>query len=112
MSHLLQDRRAEIRANGREMRLMVPARSGQAEVSVTLLGMPRAYRPQEIQGGVQANDQQVEILNDEIAAAGFPMPPDQYTRLVVDGRTTTIKGVRGVYDGALLIGWSIWTKGA
>ena len=84
------------------------AKGATPAVSVTLMGFPRTYRPEEIQGGVQANDQQVEILNDEIAAAGWPVPPGNPDRLVIDGRTSTVKGARPIYDGPTLIGWSIW----
>ncbi|EHM01419.1 hypothetical protein HMPREF9946_02158 [Acetobacteraceae bacterium AT-5844] len=107
MSQLLRDRRAEIRRNGREM---VLHRTGATPPSVTLLGFPRSYRPDELEGGVVQGDQQVETLNDELAAAGWTQPatPD---RLVIDGRSTTVQGARAVYDGALLIGWSLWVRG-
>ena len=99
-----------IRSRGRTMTLR-RERKGGAPVEVTLIGFPRAYRPEEIQGGVQATDQQVEILNDEIAAAGWPAPPANPDRLVIDGRTSTVKGARPVYAGAELLGWSIWVTG-
>ncbi|MBC9176768.1 hypothetical protein [Pseudoroseomonas ludipueritiae] len=110
MSELLAGRRAEIRKNGRSMVLTRQARGTTPAVSVTLLGFPRTYRPQEIQGGVQVNDQQVETLHDEIAAAGWPFPPAQPDRLVIDGRTSTVKAARPIFDGPLLIGWSIWVS--
>jgi hypothetical protein len=110
MSHHLEARRRQIRAKGRPMVLTRQARGATPAASVTLLGFPRGYRPDEIQGGVQGGDQQVEILQDEIAAAEWPFPPAQPDRLVIDGRTSTVKGARPIYDGALLIGWSIWVS--
>ncbi|WP_075800251.1 hypothetical protein [Roseomonas gilardii] len=111
MSQALQTRRRMIRSRGRSMVLTRQAKGATPAVSVTLTGFPRTYRPEEIQGGVQANDQQVEILNDEIAAAGWPVPPGNPDRLVIDGRTSTVKGARPIYDGPALIGWSIWVSG-
>ncbi|MFC0410941.1 hypothetical protein [Roseomonas elaeocarpi] len=111
MSHHLETRRRLIRSRGRTMTLIRQARGATPAISLPLIGFPRAYRPDEIQGGVQANDQQVEILNDEIAAAGWPAPPANPDRLVIDGRTSTVKGARPVYAGAELLGWSIWVTG-
>jgi hypothetical protein len=108
MSHFLAARRRQIRAKGRAM---VLHRNGATPASVTLLGFPRSYRPDEIQGGVVQGDQQVEILNDELAAAGWTAQPAHPDRLVIDGRSATVQGSRAVYDGALLIGWSLWVRG-
>ncbi|MFT8245200.1 hypothetical protein [Roseomonas sp. BN140053] len=110
MSHHLEARRRTILTRGRPMTLR-RERAGQAALVVEVTGFARAYRPEEFQGGVQANDQQVEILNDEIAAAGWPAPPGNPDRLVMDGRTSTVKGARPVYAGAELIGWSLWVNG-
>jgi hypothetical protein len=108
MSHHLAARRRMIRAKGRPM---VLHKQGASPGSVDLLGFPRGYRPDEIAGGVQQGDQQVETLNDELAEAGWTSPPAHRDRLVIDGRSTTIQGARAVYDGQLLIGWSLWVRG-
>ncbi|EHM01153.1 hypothetical protein HMPREF9946_02228 [Acetobacteraceae bacterium AT-5844] len=108
MSQLLNSRRRQIRAKGRTM---VLHRSGATPPSVTLLGFPRAYRPDELEGGVIQGDQQVEILADELNAAGWTDKPERPDRLVIDGRSTAVQGSRAVCDGALLIGYSLWVRG-
>lgn len=107
-SAALAARRHMIRTRGRLMSLR---REGASPLAVDLMGFPRAYRPDEIEGGVVQGDQQVEILNDELAAAAWPSKPAHPDRLVIDGGTATVQGARPVYDGALLIGWSIWVRG-
>ena len=111
MSHHLETRRRMIRSRGRSMVLTRQADGASLAASVTLTGFPRDYRPDEFQGGVQAGDMQIETLDDEMAAAGWPVPPGNPDRILVDGRTVTVKAARPVYDGALRIGWSIWVRG-
>jgi hypothetical protein len=108
MSHLLEARRRMIQQRGR---MMLLRREGSAPLSVDLLGFPRAYQPGELTGGVQQGDERVEILNDELAKAGWPSPPRRPDRLEKDGGVGTLQGARPIYDGALLIGWSLWVRG-
>lgn len=55
--------------------------------------------------------QSIEILNDEIAAASWPAPPSKPDRIQIDGRTSVIQNAHPVYEGATLIGWSIFVEG-
>lgn len=88
---------------------MVLSRIGGA--SVTVQGLPYQYAPRDLVGGLMQGDQRVEILNDEIAAAGWPGPPGKPDRLLIDGRTSTLQGARPICEGSGLIGWSLWVRG-
>jgi hypothetical protein len=102
-----QARRRQIAGKGRPMALR---RIG--EPDLPLIGFLRDYQPQELLGGVQQGDVRVEILAEEIAAAGWTTPPAKPDRLVVDGRSYAIQAAaRPVHEGADLIGWSIWARG-
>ncbi|MDQ1081443.1 hypothetical protein [Pseudoroseomonas cervicalis] len=106
MSHRLATRRRQIRARGRTMLLARP--DGPA---VSLVGYLHAYGADEMTGGVQQGDGQVETLNDEIAAAEWPAPPSRPDRITIGGQRWTVQGAWPVYDGELLIGWKIWVRG-
>ena len=108
MSQALQTRRRMIRSRGRQMTLR---RAGTGGASVDLIGFASSYSPEQTQGAVSPGDQQVQILNDEIAAASWPAPPRKDDKLVLDGRTAAVKGAWPVHDGALLIGWRLWISG-
>jgi hypothetical protein len=110
MGQMLETRRRMIRTRGRAMRLIRRASSGVPQQAVDLIGFPRLYRPGEIEGSIQQGDQQVEILNDEIAAAGFGQPGTGQ-KLILDGREVTLQGSRPVYEGATVIGHSLWVRG-
>jgi hypothetical protein len=110
MGQMLETRRRMIRTRGRAMRLIRRATNGVPQQAVDLIGFPRLYRPGEIEGSIQQGDQQVEVLNDEIAAAGFGAPSTGQ-KLLLDGREATIQGSRPVYEGAAVIGHSLWVRG-
>ncbi|MFH5927076.1 hypothetical protein [Roseomonas xinghualingensis] len=92
------------------MSLIRRASNGAPQKTVDLIGFPRLYRPGEIEGAIQQGDQQVEILNDELVEADFGAPTTGHL-LVLDGRQLTVQGARPVYEGAALIGHSIWVRG-
>jgi len=85
--------------------------SPQTYADLTVQGFDRAFQPQEIQGGVRQGDRRVEILNDELAAAGWPALRGQVLRLVIDGTTVTVVDAFPLYEGATLIGHSLWCRG-
>jgi hypothetical protein len=53
-------------------------------------------------------NQSVRINNDEIAAAAWPAPPRRNDRVIFDGMPRTLQGADPVYEGAKLIGWTLW----
>lgn len=110
MEHLAAGRRRAILARGRTMTLRRAAGPGVPQVDVSLVGFPRLYQPGEIEGAIQQGDQRVEILNEEIVAAGFPAP-GKGIWLVLDGRQVKVEGAMPVYEGAAVIGWSLWVRG-
>lgn len=102
-------RRRLITARGRTM---VLRRTATPPVpAVSFLAVERAFAPGELTGGIQQGDSRLEILADELLAAGFPLPPKNPDRVTVDGRTYTIMGARGLYDSGALIGYSLWARG-
>ena len=115
MGVLLDGRRRQIGAKGSPLQL-ARAQKGVAAIGAQLavIGVLRGFRPSETTGGVEIGDEQVEILNDELAAAGGvwaagPRPRD----IVLDGgRSLTVQGARAVREGAAVIGWSLWVRGA
>ena len=109
MSHHLDARRRQIRAKGRPMTLRRGPATAPIEVALT--GFARDYRPEEVQGLVKQGDQRVEILDDEIAAAGWPSPPKNPDKLDIGGRMTTVQGAREIEVGGTRLGWSLWVTG-
>jgi hypothetical protein len=105
MGWKLDARRRQIHANGRAM---VLRRNGIADL--VICGVDRAYQPDELTGGLQTGDVRIEALNDEIAAAAWPVPPMRPDRILVDGKTLAIQGAHPVHEGPVLIGWSLWAR--
>ena len=109
MGQMLETRRRMIRSRGHRvvLRKLVPNAD---PADVQLVAFDRAYRPEEIQGAVKPGDRRVEILNDELAAAGWGAP--SHPQKVIDGgRTATIGGAWPVREGETIIGWSLWVTG-
>lgn len=79
--------------------------------SVDVLGYPRNYQPDELTGGIQQGDRRVEILTAEINAAGWPGPPRNGDRLVIDNRTATLQAAFPVDVAGRRIGYSLWVRG-
>jgi hypothetical protein len=67
------------------------------------LGFLRAFRPEEIAGGIQQGDAQVLTLSDV-----NPRPGD---RVVVDTKSWQVIGVTPVYNQSDLIGYNLWVRG-
>jgi hypothetical protein len=103
-------RRALLRDRGRSM--VLRRQASPAALTVTVQGYPRAYSPGELQAGAQQGDLQIEILNDEIAAASWPAPPRNPDRILMDSRTYTVLGAFPLKEGETLFGWRLWARGA
>lgn len=107
MGALQAARRRQLAAKGRPMVLsrLTPA------LSVTLQGKDNAFAPDQLQGGVQQGDLQVEILLDELQAASWPDRPRSPDKLTIDGRTYTVRDATLVSEGPTPIGWTLWVRG-
>ena len=79
-------------------------------LDLPVAGRLSAYRPEQLQGGVQQGDASVAILNDELAAAGWSAPRAKEA-IVIDGRTWQIIGVRAAYERSMVIGFALWVRG-
>jgi hypothetical protein len=108
MSSFLISRRRLLAQRGRPMVLRRP---GTPYIDVTVQGFKAAFSPEQITGGVQQGDCRVQILADEITAAAWPGPPKNKDSVVVDGRTWSVQGATPLYDGATLLGFSLWVRG-
>lgn len=108
----LPSRRRQIAAKGRAM--VLQRQTGVSPVvwaQVQVRGVARGYRPEQLTGDIRQGDQNVSILNDEIAAAGWPGPPKARDSIIIDGRTWAVEGAYPVYEGDLLIGHDLWVRG-
>jgi hypothetical protein len=114
-------RRKLIAGNGRTMTLsrLVAGSNPPGYVTVTLIGVPgNLIATTDQRGRVDIRtigvellgDEKIEILNDEIAAANWPTPPARNDRIVSDSLTRTVQSAAPVWDGPLLIGWTLQVK--
>lgn len=103
---LENSRRYEITKRGRMMTL----RRGQLS-AIQVRAMKWNFKPEQLTGGVLQGDCQVEIMNDEMAIAGFPGPPRRGDSMIIDGRTWTVQGNEAQYEASTLFGHSIWVRG-
>ena len=87
-----------------------------AYINVTVMGVPGNLVPTTQQRGrVQVRtigvqmlgEEKIEILNDEIAAAAWPAPPARNDRVFTDALLRTVQSAAPIYDGVLLIGWTL-----
>jgi hypothetical protein len=110
MAGFVNTRRNHIRRRGRSMELR-RLTSTTAYTSVSLLGILRAYRPEQLAGDIRQGDAQVSVLADEIAAASWPAPPRVRDQLVIDAMVWAVQGAWPIFDGSSLIGWDLWVRG-
>lgn len=119
MTVFLQTRRRQIQAKGRPV---VLRRAGTfdastmqppANIDVTVqCRTPRQlFRAEQSVQGLVQGDEEAWILNDEIAAAGWPGPPKAGDTMIIDGANWSVVGNRAVYAGPLLIGHNITIRG-
>lgn len=79
---------------------------------VTVQGYLSMYRPDQIGiGSIALGDGTVQILNDEIATAGWPGPIRARDQMIIDGRIWTILGAAQVCEGSTVIGYTISVRG-
>jgi hypothetical protein len=113
MSQFEQQRRRHIQTKGRPMQMgrWLGDEGSQTTATIDLIGFPYVYRPDQIQNAIQQGDMQVEIMNDEIKENGWDAPTTQFYWLIIDGQRRTIQNSQAIFDGDLLIGFSIWCRG-
>lgn len=80
--------------------------------SVTVMAVLTAWRPGATDSGAAPDDRRVEILADEITAAGWPAPPRDGDSLVTAEGEHAVTGAAPVYDGGTLIGYSLTVRSA
>ena len=56
-----------------------------------LIGFVRGYSLDELTGDLIQGDREIRISNVEIAAAGWPGPPRDGDRVLIDGKLTTVQ---------------------
>lgn len=79
---------------------------------VTVMGYLALFRAEQVGvGSIIQGDGTVQILNDEVAAAGWPGPVRAKDQMVIDGRIWTVLGSAEVWEGGNLIGYSINVRG-
>jgi len=82
-----------------------------AFTDVSVKGVPRAYQPNELLGGLQQGDQRVVISSKEIRAAGWPAPPQAGDLVVWNSSTRTVRGARHIKIGEEILGYDLWVRG-
>lgn len=104
-------RRRAIQSKGRQMtlrRLLTPS----SVQDVTVQGYLAMYRPEQVGiGSIIQGDGTVQILNDEIAAVGWPGPVRARDQMIIDGRIWTVMGAAQVCEGEAVIGYTISVRG-
>lgn len=113
MGNSLEARRRHLASRGRPMQLRrQTAVTPLAYATVTVQGFKRDYTPGQVVGEIQQGDARVEILPDEIEATGWPGPPRPKDAVLIDGAVWTVQGAPALYDGPVLVGYSLWIRGA
>ncbi len=109
MGSLAESRRNLIVRFGRTMQLRRPVAGGQA-TTVTITAFASRYTPGEIEGAIQQGDERVQILHEEIAAAGWNGVRTS-DWLLKDGKQQSIQGAIPGYEGSAVIGHVLWVRG-
>lgn len=79
---------------------------------VTVTAVVRKYRPEELAGTIVQGDRQVIMSDSEIAADGWPGPPQVNDRVVIDGATATVvKAVDTIKVGATTVRHNLTVTG-
>lgn len=77
---------------------------------LTVQGFLGLFQPDQLAAPRVQGDGQVQITNDEIAAASWP-DPDTGTHVTIDGAVWSVLGATPRFDGAARIGWTLWVRG-
>lgn len=84
----------------------------QTFIDVSVLGYLSMFRAEQIGvGSIIQGDGTIAILNDEIAAAGWPGPVRAQDKIIIDGRFWIILGSSEVCEGSNVIGHTISVRG-
>ena len=85
----------------------------QYPLDVTVYGVSRNYKPQELVAntGVSQGDTEVTLSNAEIAAAQWPGPPKKGDMLLFDSRPTVIQAVEPKNLGTELLVYVCQVRG-
>lgn len=78
--------------------------------SLTVTGGIPPIEPDQIQPPMRQGDVKAEIMDDERLAANWP-DPGQGAWATIDGQVWAVLGASKIFDGAVLIGWSLWLRG-
>lgn len=78
---------------------------------VTIYGVTEGYQPQELVNGVTQGDSKIKFSDAQIAAAGWPGPPQKLDQVIADGRTRTILAVDPQYLGTQVLAWFVQVRG-
>ncbi len=114
MGALLDGRRRQIKRRGVLVRLrrQNPGPAPFTYAEVPFLVVLSAFKPDQLTGGVQQGDANLQTLDDEIRAARWPGPPRIKDTIVFpDGKTWAILGAMVVRDGPAVIGHWLWVRG-
>ena len=111
MSRLATRVEADITRLGRAMTLRRRSGTTNTFTDVEVTGVPRAYKPGELLGGITQGDQRVTISNGEIAAADWPGPPRKGDVIVIDGHTWSLLGAEPRYLGSAVVAHVLWVRG-
>lgn len=112
MSHLQATWRRLIAVKGRPMTLRrQTAASPVTFTDVSVRAASAMYQPDQITEGLKQGDRKLSILNDEIAAAGWPGPPRTGDKVLVDSTTLNVLGSVALYDGTALVGHRMSVRG-
>ena len=101
-----------LRRYGRDMKLRRRIGATAVFQEVTVKGISRGFKPDELVGALQQGDRQITISNSEILAqSAYTGPPRKGDFIVVDGTTTAIQGSEPKYLGNTILAHVIWVRG-
>lgn len=85
----------------------------QYPLDVTVYGVTRNYKPNELVAGtgVVQGDTEVTLANAEIAAAQWPGPPKKGDVIIFDNRNTVVQGVEPKNLGTELLVYVAQVRG-
>lgn len=100
-----------IALRGRSMTLRRLVAAPDTWLDVPLLAFTAAYEPDELVAPLVQGDRRVEILHDEIAAAGWPWPPREPDVLQDGSESFTVLFAAPVWEAGSRIGWTLSVRG-
>lgn len=97
---------------GRTMMLRRRIGSTAAFQDVSVKGISRGFKPDELVGALQQGDRQITISNSELAAqSAFVGPPRKGDFITVDGVNTAVQGSEPKYLGNIILAHVVWVRG-